>query len=282
MTCQQATELLSPYIDNELDNAQTRLLQEHLSHCPGCRALLEEYKNIDSCIALLETEVPVGFTEHVIQNLPHQVTKKKPGFASMLGVAAAAAVLIIAVTSIAPDLSTADIIVTSDTAQPEAVSASEESLTVASSETTERTDSEVFVHDVKAVGNIDEQNESDDNADDDIDMGGYSGAPVSSAKLYSTATTAEPTEEKSRNSSDSDILESAVIITITNTSSGVLPEILTELDFKDLGDGTRYCEISSTEAEALYQELITLLPEGMVLSFSDPGNTQLGRVVLEP
>jgi len=55
MTCERIEDLLSPYLEGELDANDRRLVEAHLRACPGCRGLLA---------ALTETrEVLSGFPE---------------------------------------------------------------------------------------------------------------------------------------------------------------------------------------------------------------------------
>ncbi len=49
MFCREVKATISPYLDGELDNRQSRLLEDHIASCPNCRArlgLLEELPTV--------------------------------------------------------------------------------------------------------------------------------------------------------------------------------------------------------------------------------------------
>jgi hypothetical protein len=80
MTCDVSGELLSGYLDGELDEKQKKELEEHLKTCQICRDELEELKKVDEYIRSLEVEEP---SREFIFNLNHRIiarVKKKSWF----------------------------------------------------------------------------------------------------------------------------------------------------------------------------------------------------------
>jgi hypothetical protein len=58
MKCDLPRELLSGYLDGELDQEQTRMVEEHLKVCKVCRNELEELKQLDGYVRTVEVEEP--------------------------------------------------------------------------------------------------------------------------------------------------------------------------------------------------------------------------------
>jgi len=59
MTCQNYKDLMMGYLDDELDDEQTRAFEEHLKDCPQCREELEQFrqlKKITDEVTLAEPE----------------------------------------------------------------------------------------------------------------------------------------------------------------------------------------------------------------------------------
>ncbi|MCF7972459.1 MAG: zf-HC2 domain-containing protein [Phycisphaerae bacterium] len=48
MTCRDNKDLMMAYLDGELDDKQTKMLQEHLAQCTQCSKELEEFKSLKS------------------------------------------------------------------------------------------------------------------------------------------------------------------------------------------------------------------------------------------
>jgi anti-sigma factor RsiW len=46
MKCEEAEELVSPYIDGELTQSKAQLLESHLAGCARCKATLERYQRL--------------------------------------------------------------------------------------------------------------------------------------------------------------------------------------------------------------------------------------------
>jgi negative regulator of sigma E activity len=64
--CRQMTDLISRYIDGELDEPEKRELERHLEQCPSCRSVLSAYKNIAAAAAESLVEPPEDFTDNVM------------------------------------------------------------------------------------------------------------------------------------------------------------------------------------------------------------------------
>ena len=99
MTCEEARNQLSAYLDHELSELEAARLEAHLAQCPDCSALLEAYKFIDTGLTDLIEPVPEGFSQRVMDNLPKQSKPKHRRFAygGFTAVAAVAAVLVLAI-----------------------------------------------------------------------------------------------------------------------------------------------------------------------------------------
>jgi hypothetical protein len=58
MKCDLPVELLSGYLDGELDEAQRKLVEKHLEECPTCKAAFQEMKMLDEKIRRQPFEEP--------------------------------------------------------------------------------------------------------------------------------------------------------------------------------------------------------------------------------
>jgi anti-sigma factor RsiW len=56
LTCQEIVELVTAYLEGELDESTTRTFEDHLATCPGCETYVEQFR---VTIAKLG-EVPLG------------------------------------------------------------------------------------------------------------------------------------------------------------------------------------------------------------------------------
>ncbi|MDP8236025.1 MAG: zf-HC2 domain-containing protein [Candidatus Erginobacter occultus] len=81
MKCEEITDLLSGYLDGELDEGERKRVEEHLSVCPACA---EELRALRGCVegigSLEEVEPPADFLSRV-----HDRLEKKPGLKTALG-----------------------------------------------------------------------------------------------------------------------------------------------------------------------------------------------------
>ncbi len=58
MTCRTIAELLSPYLDGELDPARRLAVDGHLRGCPACRAALQAQRRLDAALRQLPAPDP--------------------------------------------------------------------------------------------------------------------------------------------------------------------------------------------------------------------------------
>lgn len=71
MRCRQARKMLSPYIDDELSDAERAALEEHLNSCEACRSELEALKRISEGLKEIYQEVkaPPDFVDKVMKHI---------------------------------------------------------------------------------------------------------------------------------------------------------------------------------------------------------------------
>ena len=63
-SCSDINELMTGYIDNELDSDRLRMFEEHLGSCESCRSDVEQIKQtVQYCKAISDEELPEGFME---------------------------------------------------------------------------------------------------------------------------------------------------------------------------------------------------------------------------
>ncbi len=68
MNCSQIKKLLSSFLDNELDSATFRFIEEHLKACPHCRECLQEFREIDDLVSGLPGIAPSpNFSRRVVE-----------------------------------------------------------------------------------------------------------------------------------------------------------------------------------------------------------------------
>jgi Putative zinc-finger len=58
LTCQVAVELLPKYLDDDLPEAQTVRLEQHIVICPGCRTYLEQLRRTIAAVSRLQITEP--------------------------------------------------------------------------------------------------------------------------------------------------------------------------------------------------------------------------------
>lgn len=44
LTCQEIVELVTAYLDGDLDDETTRSFEDHLAVCPGCETYVEQFR----------------------------------------------------------------------------------------------------------------------------------------------------------------------------------------------------------------------------------------------
>jgi anti-sigma factor RsiW len=69
MKCDLSIELLSGYLDGELDKKQKAEIEKHLKECEVCRKELEELRQLDEHVRIAEVEEP---SREFIFNINHQ------------------------------------------------------------------------------------------------------------------------------------------------------------------------------------------------------------------
>ena len=81
MTCRDVSELLSSYLDDELEPEVCDLVENHLRSCDACRAELEELRQVKLALkSLPELEPPPSLHSRVMDAVrdQHRVKKQKP------------------------------------------------------------------------------------------------------------------------------------------------------------------------------------------------------------
>ena len=71
-SCRQIENWLQSYLDNELGNADKLILEQHLTGCKGCEALLQQQKKTAAILfeALQDKRLHKDFTQQVLGHLP--------------------------------------------------------------------------------------------------------------------------------------------------------------------------------------------------------------------
>lgn len=96
MKCSKAHKLISPYIDGELTEPDTKTLEDHMKVCHKCRTEFEEEKELYNLFANVDGfKAPYGFHTRVMANISSGKTRGTPGIKLFAGFAEG--VLIIAV-----------------------------------------------------------------------------------------------------------------------------------------------------------------------------------------
>ncbi|MFZ5989211.1 MAG: anti-sigma factor family protein [Bacillota bacterium] len=77
-SCGEIIELISLYIDNELDDAKKAEVEEHISSCESCRSEIEELKEVvNMCKNVEDVELPEGFSEKLHEKLIEEKQKQE-------------------------------------------------------------------------------------------------------------------------------------------------------------------------------------------------------------
>jgi predicted anti-sigma-YlaC factor YlaD len=58
MNCNEISDKLSLYIDDELSSEEMKQVEEHLNSCENCQKVLDEYRNLISVLKNLPEEEP--------------------------------------------------------------------------------------------------------------------------------------------------------------------------------------------------------------------------------
>jgi anti-sigma factor RsiW len=100
LTCDQASELLTAYLDGELADAERAAVEAHLSGCPACQSRVEALRSAIAALATLPgIESSAGFEARVLGAFDRPRTRRphwarRVAVALVTGGAVAAAVLI--------------------------------------------------------------------------------------------------------------------------------------------------------------------------------------------
>ena len=103
MTCDHAVEQMSGALDGELSPEERQALEEHLTACPECQALWDELQGLEDLMADASLEVPEGFHASVMAAVADcpvpcaPASRKRPGWKAWIGLAAVAAIAVLAV-----------------------------------------------------------------------------------------------------------------------------------------------------------------------------------------
>lgn len=108
MNCNEIKDMLSLYIDGELDENEKKAIEEHLRICESCRNELEQYQKIINMLQnLIEEEPPIGYCKRLHEKLLKAKQQKKVSTRSRwvkYGSIAAAFVLVISVIYVSNNL----------------------------------------------------------------------------------------------------------------------------------------------------------------------------------
>ena len=74
MSCKTIKELLSAYIDAELDRVDILRVEEHIEECGNCASILESYKSISINVKSIEIPKPSEKVLRNIMRLPRRKT----------------------------------------------------------------------------------------------------------------------------------------------------------------------------------------------------------------
>lgn len=96
MSCESIKELISAYIDAELERDDILKVEEHTRKCESCHNILKSYQNISSCIYSIEIPKP---SEKVLRNIIMSPRRK---VYRLRKIAVSASLLLILGTLIAP------------------------------------------------------------------------------------------------------------------------------------------------------------------------------------
>ncbi len=94
--CEEYSELISAFIDNEISDAETETLKAHLATCRDCRAYLIYLEKIHTESAALAEEVPDGFSARVMNSIAaSEKAQKRFSIARFKFTAIAAAIILL-------------------------------------------------------------------------------------------------------------------------------------------------------------------------------------------
>jgi anti-sigma factor RsiW len=92
MICRDVQELLTPYVDGELDLLRSLEVEEHLRDCSVCAPLCDRLRQLRQAVATeaLRHPAPVGLRERIRSTLPEvePVHRRRPSFRLLASAAA--------------------------------------------------------------------------------------------------------------------------------------------------------------------------------------------------
>lgn len=112
MDCRVAQELISPYIDGELDREEARQLEAHIESCSECRQRFGQIKAVVQMVGVLEKEeLPDGFLDRLqarleaeqVTGMIHRKHSRFSRWIKWVGIAAAAAIIVLAIRALSLD-----------------------------------------------------------------------------------------------------------------------------------------------------------------------------------
>ncbi|MGQ9465093.1 MAG: zf-HC2 domain-containing protein [bacterium] len=100
ISCDLPIELLSAYIDNELNEIEKQKVEKHLKHCSHCVKVIDEFKTLDMGLREIEIEEPSKeFVFNLQKNVMEGIRKKRSSafgkFVPILVPVAVVAILVI-------------------------------------------------------------------------------------------------------------------------------------------------------------------------------------------
>lgn len=209
-SCIEYQEMISQYIDGELSPEDERELSEHISHCDGCRALLEIYSACHAAYSGEDTTPPAELLEGVMSGIaapqpqassPRRAAgrsrSEKSAIITLAALAACAAIVVFSFPGIFRPEKKSDF-TANDTASPPSTTESAESAEI-------------------------------DDADLDFSDGTDADVETSPGDTF---TAAPPTDDSTGTAAEDP--EYFAVVTI----EGELPDILNGDDFQDQKDGT--------------------------------------------
>lgn len=79
MECAQVKQMISRYVDQNLDPQEKRTLEHHLRACPGCQEAIEGQMAVHQLLGSAEKfEAPLGFATRVMARLEER--ERRPSF----------------------------------------------------------------------------------------------------------------------------------------------------------------------------------------------------------
>lgn len=78
MKCDEISDKLSLYIDNELSSEEMQQVEDHLNSCENCQKNLDDYKKLISVLqSLPEEEPPEGYCKRLHEKLLMEKSQKE-------------------------------------------------------------------------------------------------------------------------------------------------------------------------------------------------------------